>query len=139
MDLLLGRFNEAMLQEPDASGFVPNIRASSMNVLAQSAASGRDLGARRGSLSGREKRVGLKATIVAAPAAAAPAKQTAYVLIPENPLRAVLVVRAIRRWLVHSPMDFNIHLAGANGGKKREITSSRLASKSFGNLRGQVN
>jgi hypothetical protein len=150
MEKLLRRFKEAS-PDQDPTSFVPNIRASSINVtsLVTNAASGRDLSARRGSITGREKRVGLKATAVAAAAAkdalssssssvASVAPPAPFVLIPENPLRRVTVARVLRRWLLHSPMDFDSRLAGANGGKKREMTSSRLASKSFGNLRGQV-
>jgi hypothetical protein len=128
MEMLLKRFKEASIEDQDADSFVPNMRASAITPLST-------LGTRRGSISKREKKVGLKgalnvsnnAVVVSAP----------FVLVPQNLLRRVVVARVMRRWLTHSPMDFDLKIAGG-GVKKRELTSSRLGNKSFANFRGHI-
>ncbi len=141
--------------EDESGQFVPNMRASTQVPMPAVARSAVDAAKqqRRGSLSGREKKVGLRTSLsqvpqlAAAPApepvvppepvAAAPPAAAPFVLLPQNPLRRSVVIRAIRRWVMHSPMDFDSRAAGI-GKLKRELSKSRALTKSISHARHEM-
>jgi ankyrin repeat protein len=141
--------------EEEANSFVPNMRVSTQVPMPAVARAPVDSKlARRRSLTGREKKVGLRSSLTQIPqlssspppaesAIAQPLPPVAapvaapYVLLPQNPLRRSVVIRVIRRWVMHSPMDFDSRAAGV-GKVKRELSRTRSLNKTFTNSRHQM-
>ncbi len=135
---LIQRFKSVSATQGPAA--VPMIRMSSRVVLPVASKSQASLTNRRGSLSGREKKVGLRSSANEVPVVAPQSEATTvpefpFVLLPENRLRRSVVIRVIRRWVTHSPMDFSSRAAGMG---KQDPTKSRNLLNSFSRSRKLV-
>jgi ankyrin repeat protein/Ca2+-binding EF-hand superfamily protein len=115
LDALLVRFEDASADDNlKASGFVPSMRSSQQVPLSVTGISSVDKNPtkRRGSVTGKKKKVGLKSSTKTQPVELT---EKQYLIIRENRLRQVTVLRLIRRWVQHSFMDFDsVHAMGAN-------------------------
>ena len=136
---LIERYDDASTDASmKKSGFVPNMRES--GNLPKSVTSSSAVDRRK-----QKKKVGLRKNSFSnetAPLVTFPADPKKYLLVPENRLRKVFVLRLLRHWISHSYMDFDSLVALRADSRKsnrgRKISSANTMQGSFSSSRNLV-